>query len=169
MSTSSTRVPRQRAHEEGDEVQGGPVGPVQILDDQDQRPLGAQPAEHPQHEFEQLRALLPVVESGGGASVAVNSSSGSRRASSRRAGPMIRVQLVDRASSGPASAGPRRAGRAAGPRRRAPTHAPLSTRAPRALAAAASSPTEPRLARAGLATDQRDGRLALERPIERAP
>jgi hypothetical protein len=46
----------QVGHEEREQVHGRPVGPVQILDRQHQRPLGGQPLQQAQQPLEQLRA-----------------------------------------------------------------------------------------------------------------
>ena len=76
----------QRADEEGDEVEGGAVGPVQVLDDQHERPLRAEPAEHAEHQFEQLRGAAGRRRGARRRRPAP----GSSRASSRRAGPSTR-------------------------------------------------------------------------------
>ena len=52
--------PAQRPDQEGDQLPGGLVGPVQVLEDQQQRPPGAEPAEQPEDQLEQLGHLDPV-------------------------------------------------------------------------------------------------------------
>ena len=52
--------PAQRPDQERDQLSGGLVGPVQVLQHQQQRPAGAEPAQQSQDELEQLGYLEPV-------------------------------------------------------------------------------------------------------------
>jgi hypothetical protein len=44
----------ERAYEQGDQVERGRVGPVEVLDDEHERPLGGEAAEDAEHELQQL-------------------------------------------------------------------------------------------------------------------
>ena len=72
----------QVAGEEHEEIEGRPVGPVQVLDDEQQRDLGAEPFDDTEEMLEQTRP--PAVS--GATSPAVRNS-GRRWASSAGAGP----------------------------------------------------------------------------------
>jgi len=50
----------QRPDQERDQLPGGLVGPVQVLQDKQQRPPGAEPAQQPQDQLEELGHLDPV-------------------------------------------------------------------------------------------------------------
>ena len=52
--------PAQRPDQEGDQLPGGLVGPVQVLEHQQQRPPGTEPAQQPEDQLEQLGYLDPV-------------------------------------------------------------------------------------------------------------
>ncbi len=52
-------APAQVADEEGEQVAGGAVGPVQVLHDQDGRALGAEALQQPQQQLEQPPLLRP--------------------------------------------------------------------------------------------------------------
>jgi hypothetical protein len=50
----------KRLHEKGQQVEGGPVGPVQVLHDEHQRLLLREPHQHAEHQLHQLRGAERV-------------------------------------------------------------------------------------------------------------
>ena len=115
--------------EEGEQVAGGAVGPVQVLHDPQQRRGGGQPLDHPQQQLEQppLARLAPATTAA--AASPPQARSGSSRPSSARAGPATASSSAgSRSSARPRSASMTGAnGRPSSP---SGTQPPRSTRRP---------------------------------------
>ena len=105
----------QVGHQERQQVQGRAVGPVQVLDGQDQRPLGGQPLQHAEQPLEQPRpGQLARGRRGGLGRAEVGDQPGQLRPP----GASHRAQGSPGRARGPAGAAPGRpAHRAGRPRR----------------------------------------------------
>ena len=133
------------ADQEAQEVTRGGIGPVRVLDDEDERLLGAQPAQQHEQQLEQ-----PALGQGGRGPrwlVTPSSwgSSGARSRTPRRAAQSARQH--------PPPAAPPPAARTAVPHRRDPRSRPPA-RAPRRPGAGGELLHEPALAHPRLAADQ---------------
>ena len=152
----------QRAHEEGHQLERGPVRPVQVLEHEHQRPLGGQPLHHAEHELDQLRGRRGVGRAGARARVELGQQPGEPAAC--RSQQLRQLVLGGRARQRPQRVGERR--------ERQPVAAELDAGAAEHAGAArrgggAQLLDQPGLADAGLAADEGDGGLAVERPLER--
>ena len=165
----------QRPDQERGQVEGGPVGPVHVLDREQDGRDAAQPAERAEHELEQLR-LLHVLTGRGGESAARRAAGRERREFRQQPGQPGRGG-AEHPGEHVGGHGPgqraervhqRRQRQAFGPQLHAlpGQHAEPFPRRPRA-----QLPGQPGLAHARLAADQRERRVpclrAVKEPFQR--
>ena len=157
----------QAAQQRGQELERGAIGPVQVLDDEQDGQLGGQPIEQPAEHPEQAGlcervagVVVAIVPPRGRAPIGHDPRQlGVTRPDERREG--VRIELAREASQ---RRGDRRVGQLAGAEGRAfaAHHARAAIgRAPLDLA------HQPRLADAGLAAHERCARRAAPGPLER--
>ncbi len=177
VATSCRRRLARRPHEEGEEVARRAIGPVQVLQHEDDRPLLRQPQQQRQQQREQA-ALPGALGRGRGGRVGVSAVASSRSPSpvnrrdrDRPARARRRRQLAPFAGAERRRARRRRAGRGAArsrsphtaARRRPARRTRRPARAlPAAVARRSSSPTR-RLFDAGVADDEDGAAVGLQR------
>ena len=153
VMTSTTRSVREVADQEGDRLAGRRIGPVEVLDDeQDGRDL-RQPLEHAQHGVEQPGLVRFGLRSPSSRR-RPGSSDGTRRARSGLRRPERPPRARRRRARGPASGSASTIGPYGTPPSPMSAQPPSSTRIPRAAAIAVRRADQARLADAGLAGDE---------------